>query len=155
MGSIDLDPATCIEANRTICADISYTKEQDGLAQQWHGNVWLNPPYGRTDGKSNQAVWSQKLIDEVLALRVNEGVLLVNSCTAERWFQQLWDYPICFTDHRIQFIGAGGEAGKQPTHGSVFVYFGPVKKRQYFAERFSEFGRVVMPCGGGLSEVAA
>ena len=24
-----------------------YTKEENGLIQEWRGNVWLNPPYGR------------------------------------------------------------------------------------------------------------
>ena len=28
-----------------------YTKEQDGLAQPWTGQVWCNPPYGREIGK--------------------------------------------------------------------------------------------------------
>ena len=32
------------------CADY-FTKEQDGLAQDWRGVVWCNPPYGREVGK--------------------------------------------------------------------------------------------------------
>ena len=47
MGGIDLDPASCELANMTVKAAKYYTKEDDGLAQEWHGNVWLNPPYGR------------------------------------------------------------------------------------------------------------
>jgi hypothetical protein len=27
-----------------------YTVEQDGLAQEWTGTVWMNPPYGRVIG---------------------------------------------------------------------------------------------------------
>lgn len=41
MGSIDLDPATTEQANKTICAKKYYTRETNGLLQEWHGNVWL------------------------------------------------------------------------------------------------------------------
>lgn len=27
-----------------------FTAAENGLAQSWHGNVWLNPPYGREIG---------------------------------------------------------------------------------------------------------
>src|SRR5690606_1283786 len=47
MGNIDVDPASNPEANTTVKASVFYTKEQDGLKQEWPGNVWLNPPYGR------------------------------------------------------------------------------------------------------------
>ena len=44
MGSIDLDPASCIEANEIVKAPFIYTKEYSGLANVWTGNVFLNPP---------------------------------------------------------------------------------------------------------------
>ena len=28
-----------------------YTKETDGLSQEWNGMCWMNPPYGRTIGQ--------------------------------------------------------------------------------------------------------
>jgi len=65
MGSIDLDPASCDVAQRTIKALEYYTREDDGLAKPWVGNVFCNPPYGRTvdpDGgatRSSCAVWTR------------------------------------------------------------------------------------------------
>lgn len=41
LGSIDLDPASCAEANQTVGATDYYTKEDDGLEQYWKGNVFL------------------------------------------------------------------------------------------------------------------
>ena len=37
-----------------------FTPEQNGLAQRWSGNVWLNPPYGRKIGE-----WVRKAYEEV------------------------------------------------------------------------------------------
>lgn len=41
----DLDPACA--AGAPVPADYTYTKAHDGLAHEWFGHVWLNPPYGR------------------------------------------------------------------------------------------------------------
>lgn len=46
MGSIDLDPASCVEANQTVRASTFYTINDDGLQREWRGNTWCNPPFG-------------------------------------------------------------------------------------------------------------
>lgn len=47
MGAINLNPASCEIANRTVRATTYYTIEDDGLTKPWYGRVWLNPPYSR------------------------------------------------------------------------------------------------------------
>ena len=47
MGGIDLDPASNEWAQGWIKAATWYGEEQDGLAQEWAGRVWMNPPYSR------------------------------------------------------------------------------------------------------------
>jgi hypothetical protein len=47
LGAIDLDPASSDIAQALVQARAFFTAEDDGLAQEWHGRVWLNPPYSR------------------------------------------------------------------------------------------------------------
>ena len=44
----DLD--VCADDLNHKC-DRYFTKEQDGLRQDWKGTCWMNPPYGRTIGQ--------------------------------------------------------------------------------------------------------
>ncbi len=142
MGGIDLDPASCKEANETVKAARYYDITQNGLDYPWKGLIWLNPPYGYTDGESNQALWSNRLIDQYTNGNIDEAVLLVNAAVDTSWFQRLFDYPICFTRGRINFTTPEPVANGS-THGSAFIYFGSQPDR--FFEVFSEFGRVVKP----------
>ena len=139
MGDIDLDPASCIAANQSIQAKRIFDIEDDGFSRNWSGRVWLNPPYGRGEDGSNQAAWSKKLIDEYKAGNVTEGMLLVNAATGNKWFADLWEFPICFVDHRIRFISPRGDYS-QPTHSNVIVYLGSNEGR--FVELFSKIGTV-------------
>jgi hypothetical protein len=135
MGGIDLDPASCAEANEIVKAKRFYSEDENGLEKEWPGRIWLNPPYG---GKT--AAFIEKLIDETAAGHIAEATVLVNAhCTDAAWFRALWDGLLCFTDHRINFYGDEERSGS--THGSVFAYFGP--NQTLFVELFSEFGAVV------------
>lgn len=135
MDGIDLDPASCPEANEVVKATRFYSRKDDGLGQSWPGRVWLNPPYGRIVGS-----FIGKLSEELASGSTTEAVVLVNAhCTDTSWFQFLWNGTLCFTDHRINFYGDDDRGGS--THGSVFVYFG--ENDTAFAEEFSQYGAVV------------
>jgi phage N-6-adenine-methyltransferase len=135
LGSVDLDPASCTEANAVVKAEKFFSAEDDGLAQNWHGRIWLNPPYGSLVGD-----FVAKFTEEYEAGRVKAGIILVNAhCTDTAWFKPLWNGVLCFTDHRINFYGDDDRSGS--THGSVFIYFGPEERT--FVRAFSQFGAVV------------
>lgn len=143
-GTIDLDPATSFEANEKIGATYIYTREDDGLSQVWEGRVWLNPPYGKTNGKSNQGLFATKLAEEYRLGRVKEAILLVNLYSGYEWFAPLRNRVRCEPDHRISFINPDtGEEGDEAKASSVFIYFGPDPER--FIEVFSRFGYCYRP----------
>lgn len=142
LGGFDLDPASTATVNRErVRAGAFFTREDDGLSREWFGRVWLNPPYGRGEGnRSNQDIWTAKLVDEYRAGRVEAGIVLVNAAIGTSWFARLWDFPICFPDRRLRFESPGG--GKTaPPNGNALVYFGPNPTR--FAEVFAPIGAIV------------
>ena len=51
LGGIDLDPASCDEANGWILAKRIFTRKEDGFTQPWWGRVFLNPPGGLSDNQ--------------------------------------------------------------------------------------------------------
>ncbi len=141
LGGFDLDPASNHKANLSIGA-LEYFSE-GALSRPWFGRVWLNPPYGKLNGLSNQALWTAKLLIEYRSQRVSSAICLVNATTDRKWFSDLWHHPICFTDHRIKFEDAAGSAGTQPTHGNAFVFLGD--SPEGFSRVFSQFGHIVWP----------
>jgi phage N-6-adenine-methyltransferase len=138
LGSFDLDPASSDKANATVRAKRIFTVDDDGLAQDWRGRVWLNPPYGGEDGTG---VWVEKLCAEFDAKRTTDAILLVNAVTDRVWFQSLWRFAICFTDHRIKFYTPSGQP-QSPISGNAFVYLGPTVGA--FAKVFNQFGHTVV-----------
>lgn len=135
MGTIDLDPASCAEANQIVEATKYFTQMDDGLLQQWHGRVWLNPPGGKTKNRSNAAIWWEKLVEEYLAERVTQALfmgfsleILATSQDADSW---VGDFPFFIPRNRISYIAPGGQPGRSPTHSNVLVYLPP--KSEFWA----------------------
>jgi hypothetical protein len=137
MGGIDLDPASTPFANETVQAETIYTKEDNGLAVQWAGRVFLNPPYSYP--KVEQ--FTTRLIDEAAAGNVSQAILLVNNSSDTDWFQALLArFPACFTDGRVRFYRDTGEYfGTR--QGQTFFYIGP--NREKFNAVFGAYGVVV------------
>ncbi len=136
LGGIDLDPASSLQANKVVKAKQFCGKDSDGLTCDWPGRVFLNPPYG---GAS--AAFATKLVQQYEAGPTSAAILLVNANSTDAgWFQPLWAYTLCFTNHRIDFVSPAGE-GSGSTHGSAFVYFG--EDASAFGQVFRRFGPIV------------
>jgi len=137
MGGIDLDPASCELAQATVQADRFFSKEQDGLAQPWHGRVWLNPPFEA----AVIAPFVAKLLADYQAGAVQQAVILTDAATDTRWFHDLANTAriVCFTKGRIAFTSPliDSQAGMR---GQAFTYLGD--RPDAFAARFKAFGLI-------------
>jgi hypothetical protein len=143
-GRIDLDPASNEKANAWIKAAQIYTAADDGLVRPWHGKVFVNPPYGKTESnRSTAAAFCQRAIDQYEDGTIEACVILVNSVHSQPWQRPLYAYPICLVDHRISFVSGEGSENENPTFQNMFVYLG--RDEQRFAEIFSRFGYVMYP----------
>jgi phage N-6-adenine-methyltransferase len=134
---IDLDPASSDQAQRNVQARQYFTLKDDGLAQPWFGNVWLNPPYAQPFIQ----YFTDKMIAEVDARRVTSAIILTHNYTDTAWFQKLARKAnaVCFPKGRIRFEAPDGTLAA-PTQGQTFFYFGTVSAR--FVEVFSARGVV-------------
>jgi len=140
MASIDLDPATNERAQAIIKATIFYTAETNGLQHEWHGRVWLNPPY--SNGLMQQFI--KKFLDEFEAGRILEAIVLTHNNTDTAWWQSLANKcaAVCFPRGRIAFDDGSGRSN--PTQGQSFFYFNQYDNDfDLFCGIFKKFGTVL------------
>lgn len=135
LGELDLDP--CSNDRKTVEAKQHFTKQENGLSKQWHGNVFMNPPF------SAGGEWTQKLEREYQSGRCTGAIALVLPSIDTLWMQPLLQkYPICFWSGRIHFMDSGYKYRKSGfTRGTAFVYFG--ENIESFASVFNEHGTVM------------
>lgn len=136
LGEIDLDP--CAENGKKIPARSHYTINEDGLSKQWHGRVFLNPPYS-CPGK-----WIAKLTEEITTGRVTEAIALVPGATDTNWLSPvLKTQPVCFWKGRIKFLDTNYEPKLPARQSHVLIYWGNNSAR--FEEIFDAYGVVQLP----------
>lgn len=135
MGGIDLDPATNPAAQEWIQAGQFFTRADDGLSKEWHGRVWLNPPYSQPEIFQ----FAEKLVAELSADRVEQAIMLTHNYTDTAWFHLAESIAnrICFTRGRVKFVDIDGEQCA-PTQGQAFFYYG--SNVEAFVAAFTEFG---------------
>lgn len=107
------DVDVCTTANNAKC-ERYYTKEQDGLSQQWKGVCWMNPPYGREIGK-----WMRKAYES--SLYGATVVCLVPARTDTAWWH---DYAmkgeVEFVRGRLKF---GGSKANAPFPSAIVTFW--------------------------------
>lgn len=119
MGSIDTDPASNDIANKIVKAEKYYTIETNGLAHDWTGNVWMNPPY------SSDLI--SKFVEKLKEQRANynQAIILVNNATETQWFYEIVKIAsaVCFPKSRVKFYMPDGKTGA-PLQGQAVLYVG-------------------------------
>jgi len=144
MGSIDTDPASSEIANRTVGAAVYFTKDDNGLIQKWHGNIWLNPPYRQPAIR----LFCEAVVQKYLSGEIEQAVVLVNNGTETAWGQTLLgaSSAVCSPRGRIKFVDPEGRPSGAPLQGQAVAYLG--KHPERFKQAFSQFGLVAFPVGG-------
>lgn len=115
LGEFDLDPCRPINAP-FLHAKTNYTIENDDLAKDWFGRVYMNPPYGK-----QMHLWLEKLKNH------GNGIALIFARTETRcFFENVWHSAdaLLFVKGRIRFYHVSGEQGGTPGAPSVFVAYG-------------------------------
>jgi hypothetical protein len=131
MGAIDLDPCAESALDPNVPAAAHFTLEDDGLAQDWYGRIYMNPPYGRQIGH-----WVAKLVAEFEAGRVQQAVALLPARTDTRWMTLLREYPRCYIRGRLKFKGHSAAA----PFPSAVVFVG--SGHRSFISSFNDIGDV-------------
>jgi hypothetical protein len=76
----DVDVCSPIGGTGLVPAKKFYSIEDDALKQEWHGLVFMNPPF------SNPTPFVDRFIDH------NNGICLLTFAKA-KWFHKLWNAP--------------------------------------------------------------
>lgn len=97
--------------------DRFFTEEQDGLAQEWTGVCWMNPPYGRTIKH-----WVKKAYES--AGNGTVVVCLIPARTDTSWWH---DYvmkgEITFFRGRVKFVSQEDDKNQSAPFPSALVVF--------------------------------
>lgn len=103
----------CAIASNAKCRHY-FTPEDDGLAQEWEGVCWMNPPYGRTIGE-----WVKKAYES--SLQGATVVCLLPARTDTKWWHEYcMKGEIRLVRGRLKF----GEGKNSAPFPSAVVIFG-------------------------------
>ncbi len=115
LGTFDLDPCSPI-VRRWDTARKHLTILDDGLATEWEGRVWLNPPYGRQTFR-----WLEKMRLH------NNGIALTFARTDTKTFHD-YIFPFAtsmlFIRSRINFYNLSGSKTDRGNAPSLLIAYG-------------------------------
>lgn len=115
LGTFDLDPCAAPSPRPWPTALRHIELPEDGLRSEWHGRVWLNPPYG-----DKAADWLAKMAAHRM------GIALIAARTDTRaWAKYVWPIAtsIMFVRNRVDFYLPCGTRSHRSGHGSVLVAY--------------------------------
>lgn len=105
------DATCCVPAARWLTSGGA-----GALAHDWHGFVWMNPPFG---GRNALEPWLTKFFEH------GNGIALTPDRTSAPWFWGAWQKcdRALFT-RKIRFIRPDGSQGVSPSNGTCLFAAG-------------------------------
>jgi hypothetical protein len=87
------------------------------LAADWHGFVWMNPPFG---GRNSLKPWLDKFFAH------GNGIALTPDRTSAPWWQEAARRAdaVLFIAGKVRFIRPDGSEGKSPSNGTTLFAAG-------------------------------
>lgn len=104
LGPFDLDPCAAPSPRPWPTADVHIELPDDGLAADWVGLVWCNPPFGPDAGR-----WLDRCAEH------GNAIALVAARTETRWFvRSVWSaaHAVLFLHGRPHFHHPNGDRGR-------------------------------------------
>lgn len=130
LGVFDLDPCAAPNPGEWPTARRHITRPDDGLAAEWDGRVWLNPPYA-----AEAKHWMRRLAEH------GNGIALLFGRTETDWFfGNVWNAPtatgVLFLRGRVKFVRPG--TYDAPDNGgapSVLIAYGNTNAQLLYARQ--------------------
>lgn len=132
----DLDVAAPIDGPRHVPCSAWFFS--GALHRDWHGLVWMNPPFGH---QSTKRRWLHKFFEH------GDGVALVPDRTSAPWFQEFAPLAdaILFVAPKIKFERPDGSRGEQPGTGTALLAAGPLAAAALRNAEAASLGFAVAP----------
>lgn len=122
LDEFDLDPCAAPEPRPWDTAKRHITLPANGLAEDWSGRVWLNPPFG-----AQTEHWLRRMADH------GNGIALAFARTETRMFQRyVWPHAsaVLFLASRPHFCNPDGTKAKGNSGGPIcLIAYGEQNKR--------------------------
>ena len=109
----DLDVASPLDRSLShVPSKQAFTELDNGLEQEWSGNVWMNPPY------SQMTPWANKFREH------GNGIALL-PVSRSKWFWGMWESAdaLCIAPHDLKFDRVN-EKPKTIAFATMFFAFG-------------------------------
>ena len=116
--SFDLDVSAPRLGPKHVPAKDWLCDTMDGLSQDWHGMVWMNPPFG---GRNGLVPWLDRFFAH------GNGIALTPDRTSAPWWQDAnrrADATL-FIAGKVKFERPDGSVGKSPGTGTTLFAAGP------------------------------
>lgn len=110
-GPFDLD--VCASVDNAKCPRY-FTQSDNGLAQDWTGRVWMNPPYGRTIGE-----WMRKAYQSAQTGGATVVCLVPARTDTAWWHDYAMKGTVRFIRGRLKF---GGHDNSAPFPSALVIF---------------------------------